>query len=61
MRNETKSARSRPEWIYSSSVFKRLILMAYKSRFRLLSYLNIGILVSINRLIGLPPRAFFCL
>jgi len=55
MRNETKSARSQSEWVYSSGVFKSLILMAYKSRFRLLSYLNIGIITSMNRLIGFPP------
>jgi hypothetical protein len=55
MRNETKSVRSRSEWIYSGGVFKSLILMAYKSCFHLLSYLSIGIIVSINRLIGFPP------
>lgn len=61
MRNETKSARSQSEWIYSGSVFKSLILMAYKSRSRLLSHLSIGILVFINRRIGFPPQSFLCL
>ena len=59
MRNASKFVRSQPKRIYSGSVFKSFILMAYKSCFRLLSYLSIGIIVSINRLIGFPPPSFF--
>jgi hypothetical protein len=54
MRNETNLVRSQPKRIYSDGVFKSFILMAYKSCFRLLSYLSIGILIFINRRIGFP-------
>ena len=59
MRNASQFARKEFHQGYSGSVFKSLILMAYKSRLCLLSYLSIGILISINRLISFPPIAFF--